>query len=168
MVAEVDSSSPGRSLMVRYFRAALYGFAQWLGEAVIGIIPLFMYELVHRYSKRPITATCPDQNTAINQLYFGCSKIVESASQEICILAVVISGLAVLSISPIGNRERRRTVFTRLLLLLAVISLIVGSLFYAFYTAHLDHDADAITYYVLAVALISSLCLALEDAILLA
>jgi hypothetical protein len=152
--------------MSRYIQAILYGLAQWLGEAVIGVIPLFMYELVNWYSKRPILATCPDQTTA-NQLYFGCSRIAESPSQEICILAVVISGLAVLSIVPIGNRPRRDiTIFTRVLVLVAIIALIVGSLFYAFFAAHLDHNADVITYWVLAVALISSLCLAVEDAIL--
>lgn len=152
---------------VRYAIAVLYGLAQWLGEAVIGVIPLFMYEMAFKYSHRAVIATCPEESIAANQTYFGCTRIVESPSQEICILAVVISGLALLSIAPISSKKRRTiTVFTRLLLIPALISLIAGSLFYAFFTAHLDQNADVITYYILSVALISSLCLAIEDAIL--
>jgi hypothetical protein len=91
---------------------------------------------------------------------------MESASQEVCILAVVISGLAVLSVVPIGTHERPITVWTRPLILMAVVSLIFGSLFYALYSAHLDQSADVVSYAVLVVALISSLFLAVEGAIL--
>jgi hypothetical protein len=148
--------------------AALHGIGQWLGEAVIGVIPLIVYVLVHRYSTLPITATCQGVSRVTNPpILAGCLPIIDSPSQEICILAVVISGLAVLSVVPlIRERPRQITGFTRLLILLALVSLIFGSLFYALFTAHLDKNADTITYYILGTALISSLCLSIEGAIL--
>ena len=39
---------------MRYAVAILYGTAQWFGEAVIGLFPLLMYELVHGFSTLPI------------------------------------------------------------------------------------------------------------------
>jgi hypothetical protein len=153
--------------LTRYTLAILYGLAQWVGEAVIGVIPLFMYEMAFKYSQRPITATCPPQSINANNLYYNCTKLLDNPSQEICILAVVISGLALLSTSPITSKKPRTiTVFTRLLIVPALISLIAGSVFYAFFIARLDLNADAITYYILFVALISSFCLAVEDAVL--
>jgi hypothetical protein len=96
-----------------------------------------------------------------------CVQLQENPAQEVCILAVVISGLAVLSVVPLGkNRQRPSTVFTRLLTLFAVLALIFGSLFYFIFTSHMDREANAITYYVLAVALFSSFFLAVEGAIL--
>jgi hypothetical protein len=148
--------------------AALHGIGQWLGEAVIGLIPLIVYELVHRYSKLPLIAICPDQvlNPVTKELR-NCIPLLESPAQEVCILAVVISGLAVLSVVPLGkNRQRQVTVWTRLLTLLAVLALIFGSLFYFLFTAHLDREATAIVYYVLSVALLSSFFLSIEGAIL--
>jgi hypothetical protein len=147
--------------------AALFGLAQWIGEALIGLIPWIVYVIVHRFSTLPLTATCPKESlNPLNQTYFGCTPIIESASQEICILAVVISGLAVLSVVPLGRQTRQITIWTRLLILLAILALIFGSLFYALFTAHLDKDADTVTYYLLAVALLSSLFLSIEGAIL--
>jgi len=148
--------------------AAFLGIGQWLGEAAIGLIPLFVYELVHRYSSLPMTATC---TKAVVQAYMppqlNCTPIVESSSQEVCILAVVISGLAVLSVVPLGHKNARKiTGWTRILILFAVIALITGSLFYALFTAHLDRDATTVTYYVLAMALLSSFFLSVEGAIL--
>jgi hypothetical protein len=147
--------------------AGLHGFVQWIGEAFIGLIPYIVFVAVHRYSSLPITATCPKQapNPITGQV-FSCTPLHENASQEICILAVVISGLALLSVAPIRQPSRPITVFTYLLILLAIGSLIFGALFYALFTAHLDQDADAITYLVLATALGSSLFLALEGAII--
>lgn len=98
--------------------AAFLGIGQWLGEAAIGLIPLFVYELVHRYSSLPMTATC---TKAVVQAYMppqlNCTPIVESSSQEVCILAVVISGLAVLSVVPLGHKNARKiTGWTRILI----------------------------------------------------
>jgi hypothetical protein len=146
--------------------AALRGLGQWIGEAVIGLIPLIVYELVHRFSNLPLAATCPPQAITPNQPLVNCTPVIETASQEICILAVVISGLAVLSIVPLSQEHQRTTIWTRLLILLAVLALMVGSLFYGLFTAHLERDADVMVYFALAVALVSSLCLSIERAIM--
>jgi hypothetical protein len=162
------SLTDAAAIEVSPLRAALHGIGQWLGEAVIGLIPLIVYELVHRYSSLPLTATCPKQT--LNPYYptlQNCVPLVESSSQEVCILAVVISGLAVLSVVSLGQHNQRKiTGWTRILILLAVVALVFGSLFYGLITAHLDHDATSITYYVLAVALMSSFFLAVEGALL--
>jgi hypothetical protein len=148
-------------------QAALHGLLQWIGEAVIGLIPLIVFEAVHSFSRLPVTGICSlgslDQ---AKNLYMACIPAPEGASQEICILAVVISGLAVLSVIPITSRQRPITVWTRPLVLVALISLVFGSLFYAMYSAHLDKSADTISSIVLVAALISSLFLAIEGAIL--
>jgi len=161
----ISSSKP---LLTPRRKAAVHGIAQWIGEAIIGLIPWAVWFAIHRFSNLPLIATCPNQAPSqVNQTYVNCTPLVDSPSQEICILAVVISGLAVLSVVPLGKeRQRQITTFTRVLILLAVLSLIFGSLFYALFTAHMDKDADIVTYYILATALSSSLCLAIEGAIL--
>jgi hypothetical protein len=150
------------------FWAGLHGVGQWVGEAVIGLIPLAIYQGVHRYSSLPITATCPKQTpNQVTQTLASCTAVTENSSQEVCILAVVISGLAVLSVVPLGlQKPRKITIWTRILILLAVVALIFGSLFYGLFTAHLDREATSITYNVLYVALLSSFFLAVEGAIL--
>jgi hypothetical protein len=162
------SSPDASAIEVTPLRAAFHGVGQWLGEAVVGLIPLIVYELVHRYSSLPLTATCPQQTLGpMNRTLQNCTPLVENSSQEVCILAVVISGLAVLSVVPLGQHNQRKiTGWTRILILLAVVSLVFGSLFYGLITAHLDRDATSITYYVLAVALMSSFFLAVEGALL--
>jgi hypothetical protein len=147
--------------------AAFYGFAQWIGEAVIGLIPWIVYVYVNTYSDVPITGLCSKQSfNQYNKTYMSCAPLSQSASQEICILAVVISGLAVLSVVTLGARHRPITIWTRLLTLMAILALIFGALSYGFFMSHLDRNADTITYAILAVALFSSLCLAIEGAIL--
>jgi hypothetical protein len=159
--------TPPYAVVVRYLTAALQGIGQWLGEAVVGLIPLIVYFAVHRFSNLPITALCPKQTpNSYNNTMAGCTALVDNPSQEVCILAVVISGLAVLSVVPLGRHKRQITGWTRLLILFAVLSLIFGSLFYAFFTAHMDRDADTVTYYILTAALVSSFCLSIEGAIL--
>jgi hypothetical protein len=145
-----------------------HGIGQWIGEAVIGLIPLGVYELVHRYSNLPLSATCPQQAPSPSTLSVqNCTLLQESSSQEVCILAVVISGLAVLSVIQLGLKQPRKvTVLTRVLVLFALGALIVGSLFYGLITAHLERDATSVTYYALVVALLSSFSLAVEGALL--
>jgi hypothetical protein len=165
--AIVRASGLGDTMTGARIAAGFYGFAQWIGEALIGLIPWILYVAVNKYSSLPITAICsPQSYNSFSKTYTSCVGLPESASQEICILAVVISGLAVLSVVPFGRRQREITIWTRLLVLLAILALIFGSLFYALFTAHLDRDANSITYLVLLVALMSSLCLSIEGAIL--
>jgi hypothetical protein len=148
-------------------KAGFFGFAQWTGEALIGLIPWILYVIVNEYSSLPAIGICSAATyNAYTKQYSGCIPLPENASPEICILAVVISGLAVLSVVPFGRRQREITIWTRLLVLLAILALIFGSLFYALFTAHLDRNADTIVYIVLLAALVSSLCLSIEGAIL--
>jgi hypothetical protein len=97
-------------------KAGFFGFAQWIGEALIGLIPLILYVIVNKYSSLPVIAICSGSAyNALTKQYVGCEALPESASPEICILAVVISGLAVLSVVPFGRRQREITIWTRLL-----------------------------------------------------
>ena len=153
--------------VVRLLTAAFYGFAQWIGEAVIGLIPWIVYVYVNTYSDVPATGLCNKQSfNMAAKVYNYCTPLSQSASQEICILAVVISGLAVLSVATLGQKQRPITVWTRLLMLMAILALIFGALSYGFFMSHLDRNADTVTYAILSVALLSSLCLAIEGAML--
>ena len=159
-------ATPSAAAWKAGFWAGLHGVGQWVGEAVIGLIPLAIFEGVHRYATLPVAATCPKQAQTPYGLS-NCTLLVENSSQEVCILAVVISGLAVLSVVPLGlQKPRKITIWTRILILFAVVALIFGSLFYGLFTAHLDREATSITYNVLYVALLSSFFLAVEGAIL--
>jgi len=153
--------------MNRYVTAIFYGIAQWFGEAVVGFFPLLMYEYVHRFSTLPIIATCPPGPSPNTLTYDGCTKITETASPEICVLAVVASGLAVLSVIPIGQRERRPiTPFTYVLVVMAAAALVTASVFYALFIGHTDRQADTIALWVLGVALASSFALSVENTVL--
>jgi glucan phosphoethanolaminetransferase (alkaline phosphatase superfamily) len=152
--------------ILEYLKAALRGTVQWVAEAIIGVIPLAVYAYIHQFSNLPITAICSDGGSNASKLS-DCKPIIDSPSQEICILAVVISGLAVLSVVRYARHEPRQiTGFTLVLVLLALLALIFGSLSYGLFTAHLDKNADAVTYAILVSALLSSLCLSIEGAIL--
>jgi hypothetical protein len=103
--------------------AALRGTGQWLGEAVIGLIPWGGFFVVHRYATLPITAICTSQTPGPPPTASGCTPFIDSPSQEICILAVVISGLAVLSLASLGREKPRQiTGWTRFLTLLAIVA----------------------------------------------
>ena len=150
-----------------YKQAAFHGLLQWVGEAVIGLIPLADFLATHIYSRLPISGLCsPGSLDKAKGIYTSCFPSPETASQEVCILAVVISGLAVLSVAPIASRPREITAWTRPLIVVAVVSLIFGSLFYALFSAHMAENADTLSYVILMFALLSSLFLAIEGAIL--
>lgn len=148
--------------------AAVRAFIQWLGENSIGLIPLGAYLIVHSYSAKTFDVLICPQGLSPDALASRCSSLPFSAAQEICILTVVVAGLTVLSAFHLGSRKRQAppTVFTHLLMLAAILSLIAGAIFYALFSARIAQDADTVTILVLATALLSSLCLALEGAIL--
>jgi hypothetical protein len=152
----------------KYVSAIFYGIAQWFGESVVGLFPLLMYESVHRFSTLPIMATCPAGTLTIDGTYNGCTKITETPSPEICVLAVVASGLALLSVTPISRREKRPiTSFTYFLLVMALVALVTASVFYAlFLSGQTAGQADTIALVILVAALASSLCLSIESAVL--
>jgi hypothetical protein len=148
------------------WRAALHAVVQWAGETCVGLIPLLAFEMMHKYaSVRGDIFKC----TFTNPPYFsGCSPVVESISQEMCILTVVITGLSLLSVVNIGPQRRHaaNTVLTYVLIVMTILALLAGMLLYAIFGAHIDREAENVTAGVLAVALIGSLFLSLEGAIL--
>jgi hypothetical protein len=83
-------------------------------------------------------------------------------------LTVVISGLALLSVVNLGPRKRKApvTAWSYILIVAAILALLAGALLYAVFGVHINRGADTVTWWVLAIALFSSLCLALEGAIL--
>jgi hypothetical protein len=80
----------------------------------------------------------------------------------------VISGLALLSLFNLGPKARKAPVtpFSFILIVAAILALLAGALLYALFGVHIDRDANAVTWWVLATALSSSLFLAIEGAIL--
>jgi hypothetical protein len=96
-----------------------------------------------------------------------CKDYPESPLAEICVLAVVISGLLLLSIAQFARGRRRapRNALTYLMQLFAILSLVAGTLFYARITSHSYTGHEEWTYIVLAVALVSSFVLALQESI---
>ncbi|MHB8885814.1 MAG: hypothetical protein ACYC5H_12205 [Methylovirgula sp.] len=149
-----------------WLKAGFQGIIQWAGETLIGLIPLAAYEITRNFSAPTAKLmSCPLSETVYLS---ACSPLVESASQEMCILTVVISGLSLLSIARIGfdGNHAQITTFTRLLMIFAIASLVAGALLYAFYSAHIDHSANNFTISVLAMALVSSFFISLERAIL--
>lgn len=102
-------------------RAAARAAARWLGEAVVGLIPLLAYLAIHQFGHLPVASVCQGLDGAGSPT--GCIQLAETVAPEVCILAVVISGLSVISVA-----RRESTIWTYLLVLFAVIALILGSL----------------------------------------
>jgi hypothetical protein len=152
-------------------RAIWSGLIQWAGEAAVGLIPWLAYVLTYNLSASPyITALC-DPSVLYNQYnYFSknCRVLPDSPAQEICILAVVISGLSLLSIAQFapGRRRSEKTALTYLMLILSIGALLAGALLYAFISNHLDVGPGWPPYLALACALTSSFVLALQEAVL--
>jgi hypothetical protein len=147
-------------------RAALHAVVQWGGETSVGLIPLLAFEMMHRYaSVRADIFRCTDTKPPF---FSGCIPVVESVSQEMCILTVVISGLSLLSVVNIGptRRQATNTVLTYVLIVMTILALLGGMLLYAIFGAHIDREAGGVTAGVLGLALAGSLFLALEGAIL--
>ena len=146
-------------------KAVYNASTQWIGETSIGLIPLLAHIITTRYSAPRFQAfLCdPTANAPTN-----CSALSTNAAQEICIITVVVAGLAVLSTLRLGPAPRKAedTPFTYGLTVLAILSLLFGALLYELYGAHLARDAENVTYAFLIMALVSSFSLTLEGAIL--
>jgi hypothetical protein len=149
--------------------AACHAFTQWIGETCVGLIPLFAFIIMHTYTAPIVQVFACPKSLKIDILTFPqCAPLTDNISQEICILTVVISGLALLSVVNLGPRKRKTpvTAWSYFLIVAAILALIAGALLYAVFGVHIDRGADTVTWWVLAIALFSSLCLALEGAIL--
>jgi hypothetical protein len=121
----------------------------WGGEAIVGVLPLGAHAIVANHLS--ITG-----------------EITQDDAAEICILSVVISGLALISLLEFGPRRRTAqfTPITYVLSLFALVSVIAGALFYGLVTAHVAKDVGTIIYYFLYIALASSCFVAIERAII--
>jgi hypothetical protein len=149
--------------------AACHAFAHWIGETCIGLIPLLAFVIMHSYATPTLQIiSCPAKAHLDYMVLPSCSALPETISQEVCILTVVISGLAVLSLFKFGPKARKApiTAFSFILIVAAILALLAGALLYALFGVHIDKDADTVTWAVLATALFSSLFLAVEGAIL--
>jgi hypothetical protein len=125
------------------------GLVLWIGELVIACVPLAAHEIVADFSGEVEPPA-------------GFDPI-----PEICILAVVISGLSVVSLARFGSGERvfRHTPFSFIMLLLSVFSLMSGAVMYGLAVMRLDHGQTGLAYWATTTALLSSFLIALEKAI---
>jgi hypothetical protein len=150
-------------------RAVFNGCVQWAGEAVVGLLPLFAYVLNHGFgTDQLIPALCsPVAHQAFARYADVCADNPDSPLAEICVLAVVISGLSLLSIAQFarGRRQTPKNAITYLMMLLAILSLVAGTLFYARITSHSNEGHEEWTYITLMVALVSSFALAIQESI---
>lgn len=149
--------------------AACHAFTRWIGETCIGLVPLLAYVIMHNYATPTIQVIACPNGVRIDDLTIQtCRPLADNISQEICILTVVISGLALLSLFNLGPKARRApvTAFSFILIVAAILALLAGALLYALFGVHIDHGANTVTWWVLATALLSSLFLAIEGAIL--
>lgn len=154
-----DTSGATTSAKANVWKAVLQAFGQWCGEAFVGLLPLLAYWFMHSVATLPATGVC--QRTQPPQ----CVVVPDSPLPEICILAVVVSGLALLSLGP-QRRQASVTLWTFFLIIGAIIGLLLGSGLYALTTAHISHDEEIVTYSALVIGLASSLCMAIEAAVL--
>lgn len=77
---------------------------KWGGEALVGLIPLFAYQLLQIFSKQTVKLlACPVASLSYPST---CQEIHEGAAQEVCILTVVISGLALWSLLTGDGKQR--------------------------------------------------------------
>jgi hypothetical protein len=166
MVVEESQSPAGHGLSPRR-RAGLQASVNWVGENTLGAIPLLAYILTHRYRNQQPVYLCPS-TVQSDSTVSVCSALQGSIVQELCILTVVIAGLAVLSFFHLGPRARRAvpTFFTHLLVVLAVASLVGGAILYAMASIYLLKETDFVTNGILVAAALSSFFLRMEEAIL--
>ena len=105
----------------------------WAGENALGAIPLLAYMLIHNY-RAPVKLFLCSPSTQPTALVSSCNTVGGTIVQELCILTVVISGLAVLSVFHLGPRARRAqpTALTHSLVVISMISLIAGAILCVF------------------------------------
>lgn len=142
----VPAPLPGRvARLLAIGRRMLDGLLLWMGEAVIGVVPLLAHEVVARFGKVELAGRTPEE----------------------CILAVVISGLALLSLVRFGPRHRREalTRLTYQMGLISLLALVAGAVMYGLAEMGLGGDSR-LAHWALAAAFASSLVIALEEAML--
>jgi hypothetical protein len=130
-------------------QSLLYGLLLWLGEAMIGVVPLGAHELVLRFSGD------------------AGSSAEASLIPEVCILAVVISGLSVVSLLRFGPHGRGRQLDwpEYIMALASLVALIAGAVMYGLAAMKMNHGQTSLAVIALVGALFSSLAIALIGAV---
>ncbi len=143
--AAVPPPPPRRAGLRAIGWSALCGLLIWVGEVVIGAVPLAAHERVARFTEGTESDPIP----------------------EVCILAVVISGLSVVSLARFGPHVRpfRHTPFMFVMLLVSVITLMSGAVMYGLAVMKLDRGHTELAYMAVGTALLTSFLVALEKAI---
>jgi hypothetical protein len=128
----------------------LCGFVMWLGEALIGVVPLGAHELVARFTA---SAERPSGKDLL---------------PEMCILAVVVAGLNVVSVLRFGPHERRHrmTPVTFVMMIVSLAALMSGATMYGLAAMDLAQGQTDLAYKAWAAALGSSFVMAMERAII--
>lgn len=142
-------------------KAVFRAVVLWTGEATIGPLPLMTHVIVTHYSiKVAVPALC---DVGMR----NCREIPEKLpSAEMDILAVIVCGLALLSLINFGPNKKRR-IFTPLTYLAGitnVLLMVFGSILYAIVTAGIGQDNESVTTPILILSLVASFYLAFEEA----
>ncbi len=135
----------------------------WAGEAAIGLVPLLTHFTVSAFSNRMVVAArCRNFDVLLEH----CCSVPDIPYAEMNILAVVISGLGLLSLIQFGScgRQSRFTPMTFLAAISSIGLLIVGSLLYALTASGISAGSENVTYEVLGFAMAVSFYLTLEEA----
>jgi len=138
------------------FKALAGAFVIWIGETVVGLLPLATHYLVA--ANRQVDSRLGHDGAA--------SHLMTAPLAEMNILTVVISGLGLLSLIRFGHhgRQARLTPMTYLAGLAALLLLITSSVLYALTMAQVGPGNGSVTLAVLIFAVLVSLFLALEPA----
>ncbi len=154
------AASPGPNPVLAGGREYGLAVAHWFAEIVVGLTPLIGWVAVHGYAELPwILMRCP----AVGPRQIAdCDPANDGPGAEICILVVVISGLALLPLSHPrqGRPNPLRTVTSACLSSLTLM----GGILYGLIAAGISRDTGGVAIWLLAGALLGSLFVALERA----
>lgn len=144
-----------RPLLVASWRA----FVMWLGETAIGLIPLITYAVRYYYTDLSKLKHAPAHAE-------GDLTFIASALEEINILTVVLSGLSLVMLFKFDGRGLKCnfTGFTYISALLALLFIVVASLFFVIDTLDIGKDNVGVTLGFLYSAIGVSLFMTLEPA----
>jgi hypothetical protein len=129
-------------------KSVLHGAILWLAEVAIACVPLTAHEIVAEFSGGAEPSGRFDP------------------IPEICILAVVISGLSIVSLARFGAHEpAKHTPFTFIMLLPSVFSLMSGAVMYGLAAMGLDHGRTSLAYWAVSASLLTSFLITLEKSV---
>lgn len=129
-------------------QSVLHGTIVWLAEVAIACVPLTAHEIVAEFSRGAEPSGRFDP------------------IPEICIFAVVISGLSIVSLARFGAHEpAKHTPLTFLMLLSSVFSLVSGAVMYGLAVMGLDHGRTGLAYWAVTASLLTSFLITLRKSV---